>query len=68
MKQCKQQVTAQAVLRDMWEQPTPASVRFTYPPEVFGYLVAEVLKQYTPAQRTAFRAGFLSAMLADSHD
>lgn len=42
--------------------------RYTYPPEVFGYLVAEVLKQYTPAQRTAFRAGFLGAMLETPSD
>lgn len=36
-------------------------IRFTYPPDVFGLLVGEVLKDYTPAQREAFRAGLLEA-------
>lgn len=44
----------------------PAPVRFSYTPEVFGYLVGEVVKQYNPAERAAFRAGLLSAMMEES--
>jgi hypothetical protein len=43
-------------------QAQPAIVRYSYTPEVFGYLVAEVLKHYSDAERAAFRVGFLGAM------
>lgn len=46
----------------------PVAIRYTYTPELFGYLVAEVLKHYTPAERAAFRVGFLGAMREVDND
>lgn len=54
-----------AAYADAW-RGLPAPVRYTYSPEVFGYLVGSVLTRYTDAQRNAFRMGFLAAMREDA--
>lgn len=43
----------------------PQPVRYTYTPEVFGYMVGSVLTRYSPEERNAFRLGFLAAMRED---
>lgn len=51
--------TGTAVAESIRSLPRP--VRYTYTPVVFGYLVGEVIKAYTPEERAAFRIGFLAA-------